>query len=379
MKKIPYLFIFSFIVYLGIGFGFSLHTRLVYHPDYICDLFLGFDNLMHQTSSFRHPMLSFFPRLGQWMSSQWNTTLLSIGITVLTSFILAVQNSLVYRFNVEILKLSSAYALLGSVFFASFSANLINIIAFDSFVFSSLLSVLVLYFYFKKQKKLFYIVAFLQIGTTISQFFKILYLTIRQKFSGKIALLVTASVLTGTYGLFLLLQNQYHFLHIIQYHQRVTDIPTLMENFYSLMIGGVFLLPELVVQKAMYLDKSFHDIVIGSSRGIFRNALIFLLLVFSILSIYKNRKNKIVRVSIPLFLMDIFIHILLGYGNQELYLFSSHYQFVFYILLALLIKNYATKPWLKPVFIGVVMMLLTSNIHKLYLLYEFGLAYYPLK
>ena len=373
------IFCISFIIYLLIGLVFTFNTKLVYHPDYICDLFLGFDNLMHYTSTFRHPLLKGFPILGNWLYQKYNATTVAVVISIINSILLALQNCFVYRFNTEIIKLSKVSSLLVLTIFASFTANMLNIIAFDSFIFTSLLFVMLLYFYFKENttRTTLYIISVLQIGTTISQFFKILFLALRKHFSGKVTLVITGIFLGLAYAAFFYFQDQYHFLKIISYHNVSTDFQKLAKNFYSLKTGSVFLFPELIVQKTLYLDNSYYNIVLGSAGNVYRNTILFFLLLLCTFSIYKNRNNKIVKVILPLFFIDIFIHIIVGYGNKELYLFSSHYQFIFYILLALLIKNYENKLWINPLFISVLVLLLFYNIGQFYILFEFGKNYYP--
>lgn len=93
---------------------------------------------------------------------------------------------------------------------------------------------------------------------------------------------------------------------------------------------------------------------------------VMIILIFAI-GIWCGRKNRFMWLCLSCFIFDMFIHIILGFGINEIFIMSPHFLFVLSIATAYLLKAVQTR-WLR---IGIALLTLYLFIYNGYLLTNF--------
>lgn len=174
--------IISFCIYGTIGFFFAYNTKLVYHPHYICDLYFGFDNALHDTSFVRHPLLKVISIVLKKLFSGLSDSSIGFILVFICSGLLAIQNLFLYKILKLIIGLSNKVSLIICLIFLGFGSNLLLSFTFDSYVFTTCFLMVLLYYFFKadKNKEPFdfkiILFSFLVGGITITNYFKVILL-----------------------------------------------------------------------------------------------------------------------------------------------------------------------------------------------------------
>ena len=97
-----------------------------------------------------------------------------------------------------------------------------------------------------------------------------------------------------------------------------------------------------------------------------------MMLLFAI-GIWFGRKSRFLWMCLSCFAVDLFIHVLLGFGINEVFIMAPHFMFVLPIATAYLLKEFHTR-WLR---IGIALIMLYLFIYNGYLLIDFLLT--PIK
>lgn len=138
-----WIFVLSVIFYAGMGLFFVAFTQLPLHPQYIHDLYLGFDNTYQNTSAVRHPLLKVFSVfLHLWLPSLGFEAAF---IVLFCAILLAIQHLFLFKYFTDIIGLCRRRALLVLWVYAGFSVNFIFSFTFESYVFSLALMSIFLY------------------------------------------------------------------------------------------------------------------------------------------------------------------------------------------------------------------------------------------
>ena len=94
-----------------------------------------------------------------------------------------------------------------------------------------------------------------------------------------------------------------------------------------------------------------------------------LLLLFAI-GIWCGRKSRFLWLCLSCFVFDMFIHLILGFGINEVFIMAPHFMFVLPIATAYLLKTIQTR-WLR---VGILLLTLYLFIYNGYLLTTFLLS-----
>ena len=95
-----------------------------------------------------------------------------------------------------------------------------------------------------------------------------------------------------------------------------------------------------------------------------------LILLLAIAGIWFGRKSRFLWLCLSCMAFDMFIHVGLGFGLNEVFIMTPHYMFVLPIATAFLLREYQTR-WLR---ISVVVLMLYLFIYNGYLLTDFLLS-----
>lgn len=95
-----------------------------------------------------------------------------------------------------------------------------------------------------------------------------------------------------------------------------------------------------------------------------------LILLLAVAGIWYGRKSRFLWLCLSCMAFDMFIHVGLGFGLNEVFIMTPHYMFVLPIATAFLLREYQTR-WLR---ISVVVLMLYLFIYNGYLLTDFLLS-----
>lgn len=95
-----------------------------------------------------------------------------------------------------------------------------------------------------------------------------------------------------------------------------------------------------------------------------------LILLLAVAGIWFSRKSRFLWLCLSCMAFDMFIHVGLGFGLNEVFIMAPHYMFVLPIATAFLLREYQTR-WLR---ISVVVLMLYLFIYNGYLLTDFLLS-----
>ena len=146
-----------------------------------------------------------------------------------------------------------------------------------------------------------------------------------------------------------------------------TDISTsrwesAYENLFgeSLQFHQVYLLEDTLVRRPVFVKYrwTLSYVVEG------------LILLLTVAGIWFGRKSRFLWLCLSCMAFDMFIHVGLGFGLNEVFIMAPHYMFVLPIATAFLLREYQTR-WLR---ISVVVLMLYLFIYNGYLLTDFLLS-----
>ena len=146
-----------------------------------------------------------------------------------------------------------------------------------------------------------------------------------------------------------------------------TDITTsrwqsVYENLFgeSLQFHQEFFLEDTLVHRPVFVAyRWIHSYIIEG-----------LLLLLFVIGIWCGRKSRFLWLCLSCFAFDMLIHLILGFGLNEVFIMAPHFMFVLPIATAYLLKDLQTR-WLRIVLLLTTLYLF---IYNGYLLTDFLLS-----
>ena len=123
-------------------------------------------------------------------------------------------------------------------------------------------------------------------------------------------------------------------------------------------------------QKHFLEDTLVHRPVFVAYRWIHSYIIEGLLLLLFVIGIWCGRKSRFLWLCLSCFAFDLFIHLILGFGINEVFIMAPHFMFVLPIATAYLLKSLPTK-WLH---VALLLVTLYLFIYNGYLLTDFLLT-----
>lgn len=375
----------SFVCYMSIGLCFGLNTKFVYHPDYICDLYFGFDNALHETSFVRHPLLKLVSKVLNFLLGASDIKTISIVLVTICSSLLSVQNLFIFRILTKIVGLSIKSSVWLSLFFMTFGGNLLLSFTFDSYVFTSCVLPIFFYYFFKGEKEnwelstpVFILSSLVVAGITVTNFLKIVLVSFLSRFKKDYLpkLFLVGCLFLSLFVVFYdKIQASLSFMKTHLYGPSFD-----FSYYFQFFLGGSFVIPRVVTTRILYIDGSSIDAVIGGSySSLLPNLLFYSLFLFLVFIVLKNRTKKWIQFLSLSFLVDIFIHVICGLGIHEAYIFSGNYAFIFPLVLGIGFQNVSSDKF-KKLYIAILLLFFAGfsilNIQALYELFQFGIYFY---
>lgn len=347
-KRDPFLLctvIFSFFVSLFVGFVFACTTTLVYNPKYICDVYFGFDNSLHETSFVRHPLLKLLSLFLKQVLYRFSAENISYFIVFVCAVLLSIQNLFIYKILHKIFQLSARFSFFLSVAFAFFGVNLLSSFTFDSYVFSGCLLSVFFYFFLKAEKEnlplkmsKFLLISILVGGITVTNFAKIilvaLYSSFRKFYLKSIAVILLFSSIT----LLFFHQKIFNSIHFFSSHFVINQQGN-FRNSTDYFLGSPFLIPKPTLSTISYTDGSAMTAILGEHFSMVDFFVLLSILASFIFLIILNLQHKIIQLLLLSFSVDILIHLVFGLGLSEAYIFAGNYSFIFPLILGFSFKK----------------------------------------
>lgn len=365
-----------------IGFTITSTTFLSLHPDYIHDLYLGFDNTYQNTSAVRHPLLKILSLfLNKILKFSNHPDLFLIGIC---STLLSIQNLFIYKYLTNIISLRKIEAICILILYMGFSSNLILSFTFESYTFSTCFISIYLFFnaYLQKQKQeispiFFYSFFSIISGITITNGFKIL-LTSYKKIS---KIFLKHFIIIFIIGCSICFAFFYDSIinSIIHSSQFLKSGEHYGYDIFYLFLGGSIIFPDLEIQNLYYENAKYIKTISAVYPNIFsiKTLIITNLLTIITISVIKNFKNQYVQTLIIFFCVDIFIHCILKLGLNEAQIFGGNFIGIYPLFIGFLVKN---SPYNKVIIYNlfiITLLVYFYNFYNLLYIWEFGKTFYP--
>ena len=95
-----------------------------------------------------------------------------------------------------------------------------------------------------------------------------------------------------------------------------------------------------------------------------------IILLLAVVGIWCGRKSRFLWLCLSCFAFDMFIHIVLGFGINEIYIMTPHWAYMLPVAVAFLFSSVKSR-WLR---LGVLLLTLYLFIYNGYILTDFLLS-----
>lgn len=125
------------------------------------------------------------------------------------------------------------------------------------------------------------------------------------------------------------------------------------------------------VSSILFSIGSLHEELMQTQGHLITEALyiwgipLFFLYGVALYSLWVNRRNSIIIVIIKFLIIDCFVHIIMGYGINEGWIFAGHWLFIFPIALSLITHNIRNYIFRKSYYLLVFLFSLFLFIHNI--------------
>ncbi|MDX8567820.1 DUF6080 domain-containing protein [Elizabethkingia sp. HX XZB] len=393
-----FVLLFFMVVYGVFGWFIANQFRLVYDDRIPWDAYFSFDNYSIIVSGGaweRHPFSNYFFNVireaALWISGGKTNATFRIALSMFSTITVAFTMLQCYKYFRNIIKLPLSVSLFLLLFFGLFTTPILLSFTPETYTFSFFLLVFFNYFAALKlsqEKKIGLIpltcFSILIGGLTITNIVKV-YIPVlfekdlfrKWKHFGRTILYGIISV--GVFVLLYLWRLDFRLQLIInqtssQYERfskpKVTPLWDMMTSWFW---GGSMLFPSFITRdytsrtgfeyKALFMD------VYSSWASYLFVALIALLLIWSLISNYKNKLVLILGLSL---LCDIIIHCVLKFGLHTSYIYGGHFIFVVPMLLGWLFYSQKENPkTISALWVVLIILFAYLGFNNIYRLTEF--------
>lgn len=394
-RKETVLFFGLFLLFFTFSIFLAINTSVLDNLRFPVDLYFSFDNGMYYTQGFsdlaRHPLIKLFtfPILytGNFFYFLFdNYKARTIFISAICNCGVALSIMYSFRYLRDIISLKGYILYLITFFYASMGMVLILSFTIESFTISLFLLSYITYYYsycINRNKNVSFlsnlIFAISLGGVTISNFVKGMIFIFFAK--EKILKSLKKCMIIGVFFLTILswMEYKYHFFEdtitaynsFSQVHNKADSLSNIIFSFFGIPI----LLPNITTIP-------FHDrLRIGFEfyNTWWQFAFTIILLIALLASFLRNYKNRLVILLLTLFSVDVFIHCVMKYGINELFIYAGHWIFVIPLLLGWLYKsiNIRYQKTLNIILSLLFITLLTNNIYQINNFIKIALQLFP--
>ena len=364
------LFIIFISIYGILGSFIALNYRIIFDDRIPWDAYFSFDNraiVMTGGGFERHPLANYFfdwiREFAFLFSDGKKNDTFRLVLAWCSNFAISLSLVQIYKYLKNIITLPKKISLLILAFFALFSTNIL--LSFTPETYTYTLFFLILFNYYaalkmRKGEKIpapALIFAGISIGgLTVTNIVKV-YIPLlfekniftQWKKFGNGVLRILASV--AAFLLLFLYRLDFKFLNFLnkteEQYEKFSNpkVTPLWDMIASWFFGGNMLFSGFEVRdyhnkKGFEYKALFMDVYESWVPYVFVAAVLILV----IWSAIKNFKNKLVKVLLISFLVDIVIHCILKFGLHTSYIYGGHFVFVYPLLIGWLFYSYKNAP-----------------------------------
>lgn len=388
-KREYIIFVFFFLVYFSYALIIVFNTSIIDHENIRYDIYFSFDNpeiyKYGYLSMERHILMRHFSYLYILVGDLLQHLLGLKAKTILTVLICNTAITLsiiyVYRYIRKILNIQGLMSYFLASFYGFFSTNLILSFTPESFTFSVFLISFTLYYYScsikENQNVGFLSNAALAIGLggiTITNLAKgiIPMFFIKDK---PIRILIKIACICLIFGGIIILLRYYYadeFGVIITIKNSfISNALQKQENILYKIIDWFFIapiyFPEIIQRPIQLFETSpiFPSINLDYFHNWYNYLFAIILYILLVAGIIRNFRERLLWLLIAMFSVDIIIHVIVGYGLQDPFIYGGHWVFIVPVLIGWLYKSLSDnvkKYLVGTVFILFLVMLINNSI-----------------
>jgi hypothetical protein len=332
----------------------------------------GYDSFFYQQlcymrnlfGEFRHPLIPLmlwpFETLNQWMMNNYHVNLCQFIVAAFLVVAAFYSFLFLYRILHELVALGRGDALLLTALFFSFAHIMLATMVPDHFCFSMCLLLLTLYVAGCEMRDgrvrnswVAGLLLFLTAGVTITNGAKVViasFFTRGRRFFQWKHLLVAVVLPLALLGAACWLQYGTDLVFTWVPKEKATGKPVKQEAFYAHWMKHVDSRTDDVVENVfgesiqlhpshLLQDRNKQRPVIVRYDAWYNYAVEALLVVLIIAGIVVGRRNRLLQLALTWVLLDAVIHLVLGFGIDEPYIYAAHYAFVWPLCIGFLMKK----------------------------------------
>lgn len=400
------LFLIFFAAYGILGTIIALNYRIIFDDRIPWDAYFSFDNraiVMTGGGFERHPLANYYfdwiREFAYVFSDGKKNEIFRLVLAWCSNLAISLSLIQIYKYLKNIVALPKKISLLILFFFAFFSTNIL--LSFTPETYTYTLLFLILFNYYaalkiKKDQKIPASALTLAVvsagGLTVTNAAKVFIPLLFEnnifrswRKIGQAALRVFVSV--AVFALLFLNRLNFNYMNFFNKSGEQFEkfskpkVTPLWDMIASWFFGGNMLFSGFVVRdyhnkkgfeyKALFMDV-YHSWV--------PYAFVAIMVALVFWSYFRNFKNKLVRILMISFLVDITIHCILKFGLHTSYIYGGHFVFVFPMMIGWLFYSYKNSPktlsFLYAVMWTLFVFLLMNNMVRMQEFFVFLDAYY---
>ena len=394
------------MIYGAFAYFIASNYRIVFDNRIPWDAYFSFDNrsiVMTGGGFERHPLSNYFfdevRELALAVSGGKKDALFRVVLSLLSAFTVSLANVQIFKYLRNIIRLPIWLSWFLVLFFGAFSTDIL--LSFTPETYTYTLFLLCLFNYYaalklRKDEKIpasALTLATVSVGgLTITNALKIFLPVFEEKnliksFKTVLNAALRSLAAVAVFVLLYLYRLDFNYEKIFsktgeQYEKfSKPKVTPLWDMISSWFFGGNVVFPGFVIRD-YHNKKGFHykAIFMDVYTAWLPYAVVGLLLILVIISIVKNRKNKLVRILAFSFLADILIHCVLKFGLHTSYIYGGHFVFVYPLFLGWLFYGFKENLKLLSAFFGIFMLIfsfiLADNFWRLSEFLDFLNKYY---
>lgn len=382
-KNELFLFICLFLFYLSYSLVLIYNSAIIDSAKAVVDYYFSFDNVVifhyGRENPIGHPLMYEISRplirFGYFILDHFSYKTKTLASVLFCTFLISSSVLYVFKYLKNILFLDKAPLYLLTFFFAFFSTNLILCFTSETFTLSAFLISFTIYYYSKcihENKKVTFLTnSFLALSlgsVTVTNFGKGIFpmLFTKDKLGYKIFKIVVICLI------FIYILSRLYVVYDslidaamgrVDKFSVISDGRPFYENVIDIFFGSTIFFPEIIWDTIRYKGMINTDVY----RHWWQYLFIIVLYGMIILAIIRNYRNKLLWLLCGFFASDLFIHIVIGYGLSEGFIYGGHWVCLIPLFLGLLYNSASDKirTVLLPIFVILLISICINNFTRM--------------
>lgn len=394
------IFLGLLLFYLSYSLIIVFNSYAIDHKVFDTDLYFSFDNPIvlrnGRTNISGHPLMFAFCYplvvIGDFLAYLIGYKAKTLMFVLISASSISLSCVYIFRYLKEIVELKSKVCLLLTLFFAFSFMNLILAFTPESFTFSSMVLSFTVYYYSAYIKRgespsLFSSVLLADVflgGMTITNMAKgvIPMLFLKEKVwvivkkifvVGLIFLLILLSVHFA--ALYFLDKNL--FISILVHQNAWTPDPNFLSNNLVLVYSRIYSFPIFFSEFQLngWMNEATGKEQFFISTSLYRNYWQFvvagLALIFMLIGILRNLRNRFALMVALLLFFDIFLHLILKFGLFDPFIYGAHWLYCVPLLMGWMYKSFKNVYVSKLLFCVICCMFVALVVNNMNHIYNF--------